>query len=327
MMSLEKMPRVRLAHLPTPLDDAPNLSKALGGPRILIKRDDLTGLAFGGNKTRKLEYLFADALKQGADTIITEGSTQSNHCRQTAAAARKLGLRCILSLSYSEHDEMQGNYLLDHLLKAEMRLTDRTQRREQMTQIAEEERRKGHTPYVIPTGGSNAIGALGYASLILELAYQLYERGIAASCLYVSSSSGGTHGGLALGAKLYHVPYRIIGVSPDDPTADVQQVVARIANEAAHVLGVQLAFAPAEIEVYDQFVGEGYGISTPASLEAIHLFAETEGLLLDPVYTAKAAAAMIHDIRSGTVAKDETIIFVHTGGTPALFAYHAELSR
>ncbi len=325
-MSLEKMPRVRLAHLPTPLDEAPRLSAALGGPRILVKRDDLTGLAFGGNKTRKLEFLLADALRQGADTIFTEGATQSNHCRQTAAAARKLGLRCVLVLSHSEHDELQGNLLLDHLLNVEICLTDREQRAETMAELADEERRKGRQPYVIPTGGSTGVGALGYANVVLELAQQLFERSLSISRIYFSSSSGGTHGGLVLGAKLYHAPYRIIGVSPDDTTAEVQAIVAHVAADAAKVLGVDLSFAPQEVEAYDQFVGPGYAISTPESLEAIRLFAETEGIILDPVYTAKAAAGMIHDIRSGAVGRDETIIFIHTGGTPAIFAYHRELS-
>ncbi|MCA1554029.1 MAG: D-cysteine desulfhydrase family protein [Chloroflexi bacterium] len=323
-MPLENMRRVRLAHLPTPLDDAPRLSRELGA-RILVKRDDLTGLAFGGNKTRKLEFLVADALRQGCDTLITEGATQSNHCRQTVAAARKVGLRCVLVLSHSEHDEVQGNLLLDQLMDADIRLCARDERDDLMQQVMQDEQRSGRKPYAIPTGGSNATGALGYASLVLELAGQLFARGEGVSRIYFSSSSGGTHAGLLLGAKLYHAPYRVIGVSPDDTTEEIQHNVARIASEGAALLGVNVQFTPDEIEAYDQFVGHGYAVSTPESREAIRLFAQQEGILLDPVYTAKAAAGMLQDIRSGDVERDETILFIHTGGTPALFAYHQEL--
>ncbi|MBI1802311.1 MAG: D-cysteine desulfhydrase family protein [Chloroflexi bacterium] len=326
-MSIEKMPRVRLAHLPTPLDEAPRLTAALGGPRILIKRDDLTGLAFGGNKTRKLEFLMADALRQNADVVFTAGAPQSNHCRQTAAAARKLGLRCVLVFTAGQHNEPQGNLLLDQLLKAEVVYTENDDTDAVMEKLAEEERRKGHRPYVIPVGGSNGIGTLGYAGLVLELAQQLFERGLSVSRVYFSSGSGGTQGGLVLGARLYHASYRLIGVSPGRKADGVKANVARTANEGAAVLGLPVRFAPHEIEVNDRFTGPAYGISTPESHEAIRLFAETEGILLDPVYTAKAAAAMIHDIRGGAVGREETVLFIHTGGTPALFAYHAELAQ
>ena len=323
-MSLEKMPRIRLAHLPTPLEEAPNLSKALGGSRILIKRDDMTGLAFGGNKTRKLEFLMADALKQGADTVFTAGAPQSNHCRQTAAAARKLGLRCVLVFTPGQHDEPQGNLLLDRLLKAEIVHTESDDSQAVMMELAEAEKRKGFKPYVIPVGGSNGIGALGYVSLVLELANQLFERGIQIDLVYFSSGSGGTQGGLELGARLYHASYRLIGVSSGREADVVRGRVARTANEGAQTLGVNTRFEPADVEVYDQFTGPAYGIPTPASQEAIRLFAETEGVILDPVYTSKAAAGMIHDILAGNVGRDETVMFIHTGGTPALFAYHAE---
>ncbi len=324
-MPIEKFPRVRLAHLPTPLEDAPNLS-AMFGRRILVKRDDATGLAFGGNKTRKLEFLVADALAQNCDTLITEGAAQSNHCRQTVAAARKSNLRCVLVLSHSEHDEVQGNLLLDQLMDAEIHWCTREERDDVMRQVIIAEQRAGHKLYAIPTGGSNAIGALGYASVVLELASQLFERGIEASRVYFSSSLGGTHAGLLLGKKLYHAPYRVIGVSPDYTTAEVQELVATIGDDAARLLGVDLSFAPGEIEAYDQFVGPGYALSTPESIEAIRLFARSEGLMLDPVYTAKAAAGMLHDLRHDNIARDETIIFIHTGGTPALFAYQRELT-
>jgi D-cysteine desulfhydrase family pyridoxal phosphate-dependent enzyme len=324
-MPLEGLPRVRLAHLPTPLDEAPSLSQSLGGPRIFIKRDDMTGLAFGGNKTRKLEFLMGDALRQGADMVITAGAPQSNHCRQTAAAARRLGLRCVLVFSPGKYNELQGNLLLDRLLKAEIVYTEGDDSAAVMAELAESEKKKGYKPYVIPGGGSNGVGTLGYAALVLELASQLFERGVNVERLYVSSGSGGTHGGLLLVKRLYHAPWRLIGVSNGSSAARVTANVVRTANEGAHVLGVAERFGDADVEVNDRFVGPAYGISTPESLEAIRLFAETEGVLLDPIYTSKAAAAMIADIRSGQVARDGTVLFIHTGGTPALFAYHAEL--
>ncbi|MBI5880390.1 MAG: D-cysteine desulfhydrase family protein [Chloroflexi bacterium] len=324
---IEKMPRARIAHLPTPLDEASRLSAALGGPRILIKRDDMTGLAFGGNKTRKLEYLIGDALQKGADSVYTAGAPQSNHCRQTAAAARKAGLRCVLFFMPGHHDEPQGNVLLDYLLKAEIVHSEAESADAvlaEMNALAEKERQQGRKPYIVPVGGSNGVGTLGYVSLVLELANQLFERGISVDRVYFSSGSGGTQGGLLLGKRLYHAPYRLIGVSPGRDAAGVTENVVRTANEGAQVLGAPTKFSAADVEVYDQFTGPAYGVPTPESQEAIRLFAETEGVILDPVYTAKAAAGMIHDIRSGKIGKDETVMFIHTGGMPALFAYHAE---
>ena len=284
----------------------------------------MTGLAFGGNKTRKLEYLMGDALRQGADTVFTSGAPQSNHCRQTAAAACRLGLRCILVFTPGEHNVMQGNLLLDRLLKAEIVYTESEDENAVMAELAAAEQRKGHKTYVIPVGGSNGVGTLGYASLVLELAGQFFERGLNVNRVYVSSGSGGTQGGLLLGARLYHAPWRLIGISSGRSAALVTARVVRTANEGAHVLGVAERFSDGDVEVNDRFTGPAYGIPTLESQEAIRLFAENEGIFLDPVYTAKAAAAMIHDIRSGAISKDETVMFIHTGGTPALFAYHAE---
>jgi len=324
---IEKMPRARIAHLPTPLDEAPRLSAALGGPRILIKRDDMTGLAFGGNKTRKLEFLIGDALQKGADTVYTAGAPQSNHCRQTAAAARKAGMRCVLFFVPGHHDEPQGNVLLDYLLKAEIvhvesDAPDAAQKA--MEEMAAVERRKGRKPYIVPVGGSNGIGTIGYVSLVLELSSQLFERGLSVDRVYFSSGSGGTQGGLVLGKRLYHAPYKLIGVSPGRTADGVIENVVRAANEGAQALGSPTTFGPADVEVTDRFTGPAYGVPTAESQEAIRLFAETEGVILDPVYTAKAAAAMIHDIRSGKIGKDETVMFIHTGGMPAIFAYHEE---
>jgi D-cysteine desulfhydrase family pyridoxal phosphate-dependent enzyme len=324
-MGLERIPRFLLAALPTPLEDAPRLSEALGGPRILVKRDDLTGLALGGNKTRKLEYLIADALAQKADVVLTVGAAQSNHCRQTAAAARKAGLRCILVLGRSEHNEMQGNLLLDALLDADVRMVDANPSAA-MEQIAEEERRRGARPYLIPGGGSNGLGALGYAQCVLELQMQLLERNTSVDHLYLSSGSGGTQGGLLLGARMYSAGYRIVGVSPGGPAAGVRASALRAANEGAKLLGLEQSFVEGDFVVHDEYVGPGYAIPTDASNEAIRLCAQTEGLIIDPVYTAKAVAGLFDHIRSGKIGRDETVVFLHTGGQPALFAYHAELA-
>jgi D-cysteine desulfhydrase family pyridoxal phosphate-dependent enzyme len=324
---IEKLPRARIAYLPTPLEEAPNLSQALGGPRILIKRDDMTGLAFGGNKTRKLEFLMGDAIQRGADTVYTAGAPQSNHCRQTAAAARKLGLRCVLFFMPGHHDEPQGNVLLDYLLDAEIVHTEADTAESVlavMHEAAETDIAKGRKPYVIPVGGSNGVGSVGYASIVLEMASQCFEHGISVDRVYFSSGSGGTQGGLEVGKSLFHAPYQLIGVSPGRAAKDVVANVVHAANECAQLLGAGATFAPADITVSDKFTGPGYGVPTPESQEAIRLFAATEGVILDPVYTAKAAAAMIHGIRTGAVRADETVLFIHTGGMPAIFAYHAE---
>jgi D-cysteine desulfhydrase family pyridoxal phosphate-dependent enzyme len=328
-MALERLPRFPLAALPTPLEDAPRLSEALGGARILVKRDDMTGLAFGGNKTRKLEYLVADALAHGADTIITAGAAQSNHCRQTAAAARKAGMRCVLVLTKSEHNELQGNLLLNALLDAEVRMNDGGpgySSDARMQEVADELRRADRKPYVVPVGGSNGLGALGYARLVLELQSQLLDRGHGVDYLYVSSGSGGTQGGLALGKRLYSAPFKIVGVSPGGRADGVAGAAGRAAREGAQLLGMDLVFGAEELTVHDEYVGPGYAIPTPASNEAIRLFAQTEGLILDPVYTAKAAAGLIDHVRRGIIPKDATVVFLHTGGQPALFAYHEEVA-
>ena len=325
---LERLPRVRLASLPTPLEEAPRLSEALGGrARILIKRDDLTGLAFGGNKVRKLEYLMADALAQGADVVVTQGPVQSNHCRQTAAAARKLGLRCVLVMSRRRQVVEQGNYLIDLLLGAETRIVEVREgytRNDAAEEVVAELRRQGARPYVIPTGGSNGIGALGYAQFVLELQGQLLERGVAADRVYFATGSGGTHGGIALGQRLYSAGWRAVGITPGDEKAEVLEGAVRDANEGAALLGLDWRLREEELEVDDAYNGPGYEESTRESREALRLFAETEGLILDPVYTAKAGAGLIGHVRGGV---EGTLVFVHTGGTPALFAFHEDVAR
>ncbi len=324
MPSLDQLPRVPLAFLPTPLHEAPNLARALGGPRLFIKRDDLTGLAFGGNKARKLEFLVADALAQGANVLITTGAAQSNHCRQTAAAACKVGLRCVLVLTPSHHEEFQGNILLDALLKAEVVRCSADAQAETLIRVAAEERAKGNTPYVIPIGGSTGVGAMGYAAMVGELGAQLRAQSLEPAGMYFSSGSAGTHAGLFLGQRLFDLDFALLGISPSRPAEYVRGEAAAITTAGARLLGIHIAAEPADFDVDDSFIGAGYGISTPASLEAVRLFAEHEGILIDPVYTAKAAAAMIAHIRASRFTSDQTVLFLHTGGTPALFSYAGE---
>jgi D-cysteine desulfhydrase family pyridoxal phosphate-dependent enzyme len=322
-MRLPALPRWPLAHLPTPLEDARNLSAALDGPRILIKRDDLTGLALGGNKTRKLEYLIADAWEQGATVVITTGAVQSNHCRQTAAAARIAGMRCVLVLSSADADPpVQGNLLLDYLLGAEVHFVrDRSERMPAMERIAEELHRQGERPYIIPTGGSTPLGASAYVAAAFELAQQLIANSWEVSRVYVTSSmSGGTHAGLALGARLCGNPFTVVGIGIEADAAAIRDVVLPLANATAEFLEVDVRLGLNDLHIDDRYVGAGYGVPTEECLEAIKLAAQTEGLLLDPVYTGKTLAGLIDHIRRGEIGRDETVVFIHTGGAPALFA-------
>lgn len=322
-------PRQRLAILPTPLHDLPRLREALGGaarcPRIIIKRDDLTGLAFGGNKARKLEFLVADALTQGATRLITAGAAQSNHARMTVAAARLVGLDVSLVLTTAvEVPPVQGNLLLDRIMGADVTFVPSgTSEDAAMAALADELRARGERPYVIPVGGSNAIGTLGYVAATLELLGQLHEQGLAPDCLYYASGSRGTQAGLALGVAIFGAPYAVKGVAVSGGDEVKRQRAVRIANEAAERLGSSARLSDDDLANDDSQIGPGYGIPTPECLEAIALLARHEAIFLDPVYSAKAMAGLIADIRAGRYAPDATILFLHTGGTPALFA-HAE---
>ena len=334
---IESPPRVVLATLPTPLTEAAGLREALGGPRrcprILLKRDDLTGLALGGNKARKLEFLIADAQRLGATTVVTTGAVQSNHARMTAAAGRMAGLAVALVLTTREPDPpLQGNYLLDRLFGARVHLIpagpdprfavapDEEQR---VREIVDELRARGERPYVIPVGGSSAVGALGYVFGTRELVDQLQTMSVAPGRLYYASGSRGTQAGLELGWRLFSPPYRLHGIAVSGGEEEKRARAARVATEAAALVGAAITIAPDELVTNQDFIGEGYGVPTPGGLEAIHLLAERDGVLLDPTYTSKAMAALIADVRAGTIDPGETIIFLHTGGAPALFA-HAE---
>jgi D-cysteine desulfhydrase len=315
-------PRVSLASLPTPVEPLPRLSEALGGPRIFIKRDDLTGLAGGGNKTRKLEFLAGDALAQGCDTLVTIGAPQSNHCRQTAAAAARCNLRSILVLRGNPQPEGTGNLLLNRLLGARMVWSRERSREEVMEEIIEVERAGGHRPYAIPLGGSNGLGAAGYALAMEELLDQTTES---FDRIIFASSSGGTHAGLAVGACLTGYKGEVLGISIDEPLVDLQRMVADIASDASRLLGEPRSYDPAGIHACADYLGGGYGIMGVPEREAIELFARLEGILLDPVYTGRAAAGMIGLIRRGLIRENETVLFWHTGGIPALWAYSEEL--
>ena len=327
--------RFRLASLPTPLHELARLREALGGrhrcPRILIKRDDLTGLAFGGNKARKLEFLVGDALRAGATVLVTSGAVQSNHARMTAAAARAAGMRAALVLtSDTEHPAMQGNLLLDHLLGAEIhfipanpdpRIAIGDAEEAKIAEVADALKARGERPYVIPIGGSSAIGTLGYVTGTLEIAGQLFNMDESPMRLYYASGSRGTQAGLTLGSKMYDVPYRLCGVAVSGGEPEKIVRALRIANDAAARLGIATRVREQDFTTDQEHIGSGYGIPTAGSSEAIRLLAQSEGIFLDPVYTAKAMAGMIDDIRKGLVAADESVLFLHTGGTPALFAH------
>jgi D-cysteine desulfhydrase family pyridoxal phosphate-dependent enzyme len=324
-----RFPRVRVANLPTPLEDAPRLSAALGGPRILIKRDDLTGLAFGGNKTRKLEWLLGEAQAAGADCVITLGAGQSNHCRQTAAAAAKAGLVCYLILYPPFHGEGQGNLLLDDLLGATLlrvESRDGGAVKAATDDLIARLRAEGKRPYLVPVGGSTPTGALGYVLGAIELGDQLAAASIRPSRVYVSSGSAGTQSGLVVGAAGTGASYRIFGITPGDKTANLAPKVASLSNETAALLGLAARFTTSDLVVDDGYAGPAYGTLTPECAEAIRLVAQTEGVLLDPVYVGKAMAGLINHIRRGDVGRDESVVFIHTGGTPALFAYATELA-
>ena len=329
--ALARQPRIPLATLPTPLYDAIRLRDALGGPskcpRILIKRDDLTTLGLGGNKARKLEYLVADAKAQGATTLITTGAVQSNHARMTAAAACVADMRCVLVLTTTvEQPTIAGNLLLDELYGAEIRLVPSIDPmfavgndEPVVAAVVAEENDAGRVPYVIPVGGSSGVGVLGYVAGSAELVDQLSDANLTPSRLYYASGSRGTQAGLTLGAKLCAAPYRVYGVAVSGGEPEKIERAKRIANEAATRLGLSERLDVAELITDQNFIGEGYGIPTEAALEAIRLVAKTEAIALDPCYTSKAMAALIQHVRRRDLAPSDCVVFLHTGGVPALF--------
>ena len=321
-MRLTSLPRVRLAHLPTPLEEAPFLSAALGGPRIFIKRDDCTGLALGGNKTRKLEYLIADAQSHGASVIITSGSYHSNHCRQTAAAARIAGMKCLLVLNSDVPEPaVEGNLLLDRLLGAQIHFVGSEEEREPMAELlAAECRRQGEEPYIITGGGSSPLGTAAYVNAVFELMEQLDDIGVEPSRLYTTSStSGGTHAGLAIGAAIAGATFHVQGIAIEGSEDEVRSIVLPLANATSELLESHIQLTPRVIHIDARYVGPGYGIATDECLDAINIVARTQAILLDPVYTAKTMAGLIGHIAEGQLGPNDTVVFLHSGGIPALF--------
>jgi D-cysteine desulfhydrase family pyridoxal phosphate-dependent enzyme len=309
--------RLHFAQLPTPIETLPRLSDALGGPRLLIKRDDQTGLAFGGNKTRKLEFLVAEAHDQGAKTLISGGALQSNHCRQTAAAAARFGFKCILVLTGEEPKQPSANLLLDGLFGAEIvHVADSKDRDRILQETFDHAATQGMKPYLVPYGGSNATGALGYAFAMKEL----IEQNSGVDWIVFATSSGGTHAGLLLGQRVFGYKGKVLGISVDETEEWLTQQVSELASLSSEKLGKRIEFTPDEVLANANYCSAGYGVLTEQEREAIRLFATCEGLLLDPVYTGRAAAGMIDLIRKGFFKKDETVLFLHTGGQPALFA-------
>ena len=311
------VPRLHFAHLPTPIDELPRLSEKLGGPRLFIKRDDQTGLAFGGNKTRKLEFLVAEAKERGARTLISGGAIQSNHCRQTAAAAARYGFECTLVLTGEMPKEVSGNILLDQLFGARIvNVPDRKDRDRALEETFNQANADGKKPYLVPYGGSSPTGALGYAFAVEEF----LKQDIEADCIVFGTSSGGTHAGLVLGQRVFGFKGKVLGISIDEPEEWLKKNVSALASAASEKLGPRIDFVPADVMANDNYCRSGYGVLTEAEREAVLLFARCEGLLLDPVYTGRAAAGLIDLIRKGFFKKSETVLFWHTGGQSALFA-------
>jgi L-cysteate sulfo-lyase len=326
-MLLSRFPRIRLTHAPTPLEPLVNLSKHLGGPNLYVKRDDCTGLATGGNKTRKLEFLIGEALARGATHIVTHGATQSNHVRQTAAAAAKFGLRSTALLEErvsngSPEYYASGNVLLDRLFgcRLETRPAGSDMNLE-LTATGERLRRQGEIPYLIPGGGSNPVGALGYVVCAQEILDQANDLGLRIDRVVHATGSTGTQAGLVAGFAGLNSGIRVLGISVRAPREEQEQNVHALARQTLEFLGINENLLKDAVEVDSNFVGAGYGRPTEEMIEAVKLTAELEGLLLDPVYTGKGMAGLIGSIREGRFHKDENIIFIHTGGTAGLFGY------
>ena len=326
-MNLARFPRLRLAHLPTPLEYMPRLTALLGGPDIWIKRDDCTGLSTGGNKTRKLEFLMAEAVAMGADIVLTQGATQSNHARQTAAAAAKLGMDCHILLEdrtgYNEPNyRLNGNVLLDvlHGATIEHRGPGLDMNAEMMA-VAETFRGQGRTPYAIVGGGSNATGALGYVNCALELLGQMVDGGLVFDHMITATGSAGTQAGLIVGLKALNAQLPLLGIGVRAPKDTQEANVFRLAQAVEEKMGLQGVVARTDVVANCDYIGQGYGIPAQSTLEAIDIFARTEAILLDPVYSGKGAAGLIDLIRKGHFTKGQRLVFLHTGGAIGLTGY------
>jgi len=322
---LDRFPRVPLAFAPTPLEHLPNLTKALAGPGIWIKRDDCTGFALGGNKVRKLEFLMAEAQAEGATVIVTAGGTQSNHVRQTAAAASRLGMACHCVLERVRTDELyetNGNALLDYLFGAQPRFIDKDADMDAaIAALADELTQAGETVYVVPVGGSNALGALGYVACAFEMAEQFREQGVHPDLIVHASGSAGTQAGLLVGLALAGLEIPVFGMCVSRAGAEQQSKVDALVNEVCALIGRTDLSSVIEAICDGSYVGPGYGVETPEMDDAVRMLARTEGIFLDPVYTGKAMAGLIDYARAGKLSGADAVVFLHTGGTPALFVY------
>lgn len=331
-MLLSRFPRVSLAHLPTPLEFLPRLTRHLGGPDIYVKRDDCTGLGTGGNKTRKLEFLMADALQKNATTIISQGAVQSNHARQTVAAACKLGMKCELIFEKRVTDATEpylksGNVFLDQLFGANIHEVEKgTDMDAAMQELADELSASGETPYIIPGGGSNPIGALGYVDCALEMIVQANCENLVIDHIVHATGSAGTQAGLIVGLKAMHSGIPLLGIGVNAPRIEQEEKVFKLACETAEYIGSPGLIDREDIVANSDYVGEGYGVPTKGMNDAVLLLARLEGLLFDPVYSGKGLAGMIDLIGNGYFQDAQNIVFIHTGGSAGLFAYRDRLS-
>ncbi len=328
-MRLADFPRIGLAHLPTPLEHLPRLSEALGGPNIWVKRDDCTGLGGGGSKTRKLDFLMAAARQQGADTVITLGALQSNHTRLTAAAAAKLGMSCHLLLTDIAIDTDRdyrgnGNFLLNRIFGAHLHHLPSDSDLEVATEsLVAELRETGRNPYVIPSGGSNALGALGYVDCAFELVAQTDNQQLSINHVVLATGSGGTQAGLLVGLHLQKSAVTVLGICTGRSAEEQRRNVGKLCSDTLELLGCKRALPREAVRTNDDYLGQGDGVPTRGMIKAVSLAARTEGLLLDPVYTGKAMAGLADLVRQGKFSNDDNVVFLHTGGSQALFGYRS----
>ncbi|PVX25547.1 MAG: hypothetical protein CW691_04210 [Candidatus Bathyarchaeum sp.] len=331
LLALEKMrtKKTSFAGFPTPLQKMPRLSKLLAGPNLFVKRDDMTDLAFGGNKARKLEFLFADAKNKGADVVISTGAVQSNCACMVSAAARRLGMKPVLVLVGPEPDVYDGNLLLDKLLSAEIHFIDDYGPHVEafMNTLADNYKKSGHTPYVIPVGASTPSTVPGYTLAMQELVNQFKEIGETVDYVVCACGTGGTQAGLVLGTKLLDVHTKILGASVFASKDDASQTISGLVNDSAELFGVDVSISLEDVFVFDDYIKEGYAILNSDVTSALKLVAKTEGIFLDPIYTGKAMVMLIDLIQKGYFKKDDNVVFFHTGGLPAIFLYKNELSK
>ena len=337
-MQINQIKRVKLTSLPTPLEEMKNLSEVMNGPRIYVKRDDLTSIGFGGNKARKLEYIMADAVEKGANVVITAGGLQSNWARMTAAAAKRMGMDVILALFTAQFKGKvrvyDGNMLLDYLMGADIRfieggITDALEAETYLTEIAEEEKGKGNIPYVIPISGDVPLGGLGYVSATQELVNQAEEQGLCINYLVVAAGAGGTQAGLEFGVREYSVDADVVGVNVGAlDRRKLQERIVTLVDQVRRLMKANIQVNSTDVTVLEDYAGFAkYGVLTDEVLEAMKLIAKTEGIFLDPVYTGKAMAGLVHLIKESYFSKDETVVFIHTGGLPGLFPYKEKIMR